>query len=198
MEIIPDREFLKDFAARWPKVVSAMAAGLVDGMRKFERDRIIKSQLSGRNGNYGLNRFTGTAANAWVVKKYNSGIDFVAVLGLHDRAWYLKAHQHYNFSGEVKPKNKKFLTIPVARVARGRSAADFPEMRIMKTKAGKLLLVRDLEKGRKGQGKIEIMFALKNRVFIPKRLYITEEFQTFGRQFIQAAIDTRMRGALSA
>lgn len=172
------------------RLIAAMQRGLVEGLRKFESERIVRAQLTGRkSANYGLNRHTGGAAvQHWTLKKYLTGLDFTAILQMPKNAWYLKIHQHYNFDGTIKPKNKKYLTVPISKRAQGRSAADFPEMFLIRSKAGTPLLVR-----KKSKNKLELMYALKKRVHIPKRLYITEEFRTYGRRFMHDRINARAR-----
>jgi len=151
-------KLLAQLGSRAHKITDAMEKGLVQGMHAFEGQRIVKEQLSGRKSpTYGLNVKTGNARMSWVVKTFGSGINFIATLGLLQKAWYLKVHQHHEFSGWIYPKERKFLHF----------------------------------KGDKG-------WAMVKKVFIPKRLYITEEFKTYGHQMIVDAINRNIKEALKA
>ena len=186
--------------AAWKKrpasMITAMEQGLQAGLRQFERQRMIKEQLSGRKSDsYGLNVGTGNARNALNVKMYRMGTDSVGVITVGGRAWYLKVHQHYNFDGYIKPRNATLLAIPVHPAAKGRRPADFNGQLVFVKRAGRPpLLVRVLDKGtRTSKASMQIMFALKPRVYIPKRLYFFEEFQTLGREMIKRNILERLR-----
>lgn len=184
-------------------LINAMEKGLQSGLRQFEDQRMIKEQMSGRKGNYyGLNVGTGNARNSTNVKMYQQGMDTVGVITIAERAWYLKVHQHFKFSGYIKPKNATLLAIPVNPAAKGRRPADFAgELAFIKRPGKPPLLVRQVRRGGKAKvaGKVrpivreDIMFALKPRVYVPKRLYFFEEFATYGREMIKANILERLR-----
>jgi len=81
----------------------------------------------------------------------------------------LRAHEE---GATIRPKNRKFLTIPLgpaktgAGVARG-PARSFPDTFFLRF-GGKLFLMRQKTKGR-GKGSLEALFVLVTRVKLPKR-----------------------------
>jgi hypothetical protein len=196
---------IADVIVAWKKkpaaLITAMENGLRAGLRQFEGQRMIKEQMSGRKGNnYGLNVGTGNARNATNVKMYQQGMDTVGVITIAERAWYLKVHQHFNFSGYIKPKNATLLAIPVNPAAKGRRPADF-DLVFIKRPGKTPILIRQIRRGgsAKTAGAVrpivreDIMFVLKPRVYVPKRLYFFEEFSTYGREMIKANILERLR-----
>jgi hypothetical protein len=191
--------------AAWRKkpeaIITAMEIGLRTGLRQFEGQRMIKEQMSGRKGNdYGLNVFTGNARNATNVRIYRQSSDIVGVITVADRAWYLKVHQHFKFGGYIRPKNATLLAIPVNPAARGRRPADF-NLVFIKRPGKTPILIRQVRRG--GSSKVagavrpivreDIMFVLKPRVYVPKRLYFFEEFGTYGKNMIKFNILERLR-----
>jgi len=177
----------------------AMHDGLRDGLRAFEGQRLIREQLSGRKSNYyGLNRQTGAAANSLNVRMFREGLDTVGVITTSPQGRYLKAHQHYNFEGYIRPRNATLLAIPVHPAARGRwPSKDFAGQLFMVKKPGGLPVLARVKYGKKS-AKLEIMYALKPNVYIPKRLYFFEEFKTFGRDMIKTNIMERIKEAMRA
>lgn len=77
------------------------------------------------------------------------------------------------FGVTIKPRNGKYLTIP-AKIARGKKARDFNDLRFVKTKNGGLL-VRDTVK-RGGAVASVIYFYLVKEVVIPERSFIRAGF----------------------
>lgn len=180
-------------------LLNAMEKGLQDGMRLFEGQRIIKAQLSGRRGNdYGLKRGTGNAANAINLKMYREGLDRVGVITVGERAWYLKVHQHYNFNGYIKPKNATLLAIPVNPAARGKRPREMDLVFIKSPGKNPILVSKDGFKKNGGIKKGGVMFVLKPQVYIPKRLYFYEEFNTIGKNMIKTKILERLEAANNA
>jgi len=183
----------------------ALEDGLRDGLYAFERQNIVKGMLSGRkSANYGLNTFTGNARNSWTVSIDRRGIDTVGRISSAPRAWYLKVHQHYNFAGYIRPRNAQLLAIPVHPAARGRSTKDF-DLIFIKPAGKPPLLIRQVRRGGAAQtaGKErrvlreDIMFVLRPRVYVPKRLYLYEEFGIQGRNLIRVNILERLKDAAS-
>jgi hypothetical protein len=203
---------IAEIVTNWKKkpveMVRAMEKGLDDGMRLFEGQRIIRGQLSGRkNASYGLNSGTGNARNSINVKTDHRGLETVSKITVASRAWYLKVHQHYNFNGYIKPRNAMLLAIPIHPAARGKSPKDFAGGLIFIKPPGKTpILIREVRRG--GSVKVagksrsvireDIMFILKPRVYIPKRLYFYEEFNTIGQEMIKRNIMERLREAANA
>lgn len=64
--------------------------------------------------------------------------------------------------GTIKPRNRKYLTVPLPGI-KG-VAANFPDSFILKSKTGKLLIVE-----RDGKGGLRPLFALKTQVQLPAR-----------------------------
>jgi hypothetical protein len=91
------------------KINTAISSGLQQGLRQYE-DYITTRMLSGRPG---LKRRSGMAANSLNVKTRIEKGYFYGNLTVEKRAWYLKVHQHFNFSGHIYPKTKKFLVFKV-------------------------------------------------------------------------------------
>lgn len=81
----------------------------------------------------------------------------------------------------IKPTNAKMLAIPLAAaktaagVARVKSPRDIPDLHLIKSKAGNLLLAKTIGKGKgKGKGKgrqIIPFYVLKNMVEVPARVH---------------------------
>jgi len=182
------------------KLERALEKGFERGLREFESKRVIQAQLTGRRGNdYGLNSQTGHARISTNTKVYREGLDKVGVITFGSSAWYLKVHQHYNFSGYIRPKNGMYLTIPVNPAARGKRARDMDLVFIKLAGKYPILVKRDalgMEGKSKKIPKSAIMFILKEQVYIPKRLYLYEEFATYGESMIKNRILQELRLAV--
>jgi hypothetical protein len=111
------------------------------------------------------------------------GMDVEGSISVGRSAWYLKVHQHYKFNGYIRPRNAMYLTIPISRAAVGKRARDFSGLFLIKMPGRDPLLAR--KKRMKG---IELMYALKKQVYIPKRLYFYEEIKTTGVKTIKRHI----------
>jgi hypothetical protein len=191
---------------RKPAVLEkALEDGLRDGLMVFEGQNIVKGMLSGRkSAYYGLNTLTGNARNSWTVSIDRRGIDTVGRISSAPRAWYLKVHQHFNFEGYIRPRNAQLLAIPVHPAARGKSPRDF-DLVFIKPAGRPPLLIRQVRRGGAAreagkERKIireDIMFVLRPRVYVPKRLYLYEEFATHGRNIIRVNILERLKDAAS-
>jgi hypothetical protein len=66
----------------------------------------------------------------------------------------------------IRPVRAKFLTIPIAKEARGKRAADFPEAFFVRSGAGNLILAKTAQKGRGSKRHAELvpLFVLKKSV----------------------------------
>lgn len=203
---------INEIIASWKKkpvaMIKAMERGLYLGLRQFEGQRIIRGQLSGRkSANYGLNRQSGNAANATDVRMVREGLDSVGYISVADRAWYLKVHQHYKFDGYIRPKNATSLAVPVSPQAKGKRPADFGGTLVFIKRPGKApLLIKEVRKGgsSKTAGKVrpiireDIMFVLKPHIYVPKRLYLYEEFKTYGKEMIRKNIINQLESTSNA
>jgi len=183
------------------KLERALEKGFERGIREFESKRVVHAQLTGRRGNdYGLNSQTGNARFSTNTKVYREGLEKVGVITFGSSAWYLKVHQHFNFDGYIRPKNGMYLTIPVNPAARGKRARDMDLVFIKLAGRTPILVKRDIfgesGKGPKRIPKSAIMFVLKEQVFIPKRLYLYEEFSTYGNSMIKNRILQELRLAV--
>ncbi len=76
---------------------------------------------------------------------------------------YARIHQE---GGIIKPKNGRYLTIPLSAGARGKSAKEFDGLFSLRLDTG-LYLVKN-----KGKNEIEFMYQLVKSVTIPKRPYM--------------------------
>lgn len=184
---------LKAWGSKSKRMASAVRLGLRDGLRDYE-SHIIKQQLSGRrSATYGLNRRSGNSANSWSVKIYREGLDSVGILRSNATAWYLKLHQHYRFNGYARTGGT--FAIPIHPGAKNKWPRDFGKngLKFIKRPGKPPLLVRITDKGTKtSKAKFDIMYVLKKQIYIPKRLYIYEEFETIGKGMIRRQIINQM------
>lgn len=198
---------MADIIAAWKRKPAAFEKavedGLRDGLTVFQNQNIIKGMLSGRKSDsYGLNTGTGNARNSWTVSIDRRGMDTVGRISSAQRAWYLKVHQHYNFTGYIRPRNAQLLAIPVNPAAKGRRPSDF-NLVFIKPAGKPPLLIRQVRRGGTAsvagkERKIireDIMFVLRPRVYVPKRLYLYEEFDTHGKNLIRVNILERLKDA---
>lgn len=94
------------------KIQSAISTGVQQGLRQYE-DYVVSRMLSGRRGASGLRRRSGIAANSLNIKVRRKKNMTIGNLTVHKRAWYLKVHEHFRFSGHIYPKRKKFLVFKI-------------------------------------------------------------------------------------
>lgn len=73
--------------------------------------------------------------------------------------------------GWVTAKNAKFLAIPLKKELKGRSPRDLPNLSVLRSKAGSLLL------GTWRGEEFEPMFALKKRVYVPAHPYARPAYE---------------------
>lgn len=98
------------------------------------------------------------------LKKYNIE---VGIFGSDDSFYAMIANVH-EFGITIYPKNVKYLTVPVSPKAKGKRAADFPN--IFRPKGKKVLAIP------KGDNGYEVLFALKDSVKIPERSFLRSTF----------------------
>lgn len=210
--MIDMRSNISDVIDNWKKkpalISSALRRGLKNGLDEFMKQRMMHEQLRGRRGaNYGLNVRSGTALSSLSVRMFREGLDSVGVIGVADRAWYLKLHQHYKFDGYARVHNGTTFCVPVHPAAHGHRPSDFDNLVLIKRPGKNPLLVRQVRKGG-GAAKVagaerqvqreDVMFVLTKKIYIPKRLYFTEEFQVQGRQLIMVNILESLKEAARA
>lgn len=97
-------------------LIDAMQLGLLKGMRQFE-GKMVKEQFSGRKSdNTGLNMRSGMAANSWYLRPSGSGKEYAVTLANTPNAWYVTVHQHHQFNGVIRAKNKPYLKFEIPGV----------------------------------------------------------------------------------
>jgi hypothetical protein len=98
------------------QLIEAMQLGLRKGVRLFE-GKMIKGQFSGRRGdNKGLNRRSGAAAGSWYLRESGKGSEYSVTLANGPQAWYIAVHQHHQFNGVIRAKNKPYLKFQIPGV----------------------------------------------------------------------------------
>lgn len=85
-----------------------------------------------------------------------------------ENAWLASIHE---YGCDIRPKNAKYLTVPVSPKARGKSAGDFNDLYFIEDKDGDKFLARD-----KGKNEIEILYWLTDHVKIPERSFLRTGF----------------------
>lgn len=108
---------------------------------------------------------TGELARSIGGKTYAIGSKVYSVVGSGVTGKRVKYARIQEKGGTVKPRTKKWLTIPIGGT-QGR-AANFPNSFFIKSKAGNILLVE--RRGKKG---LRPLFVLKKSVDIPARYYL--------------------------
>jgi len=149
--------------------------GMIKGMREFETD-IITKQMSGRQGNSGLDVGTGALRRSWHITSFGERSSFTVRLGTSSK--YARIHQ---YGGIIKPKKSKYLAIPLRKEARGKSPREFDDLHIRKVR-GKDKFVLIKKRARKAH------YVLQRSVEMPKRLRILERFRTKGWQLIDRQV----------
>lgn len=87
---------------------------------------------------------------------------------IHDNdSFILMIARVHEYGVEIKPKNGRYLTIPLNKRAREHSPRDFDDLFTLKADTGELYLVRN-----KGKDELEFMYWLAKSVKIPERSYI--------------------------
>lgn len=89
----------------------------------------------------------------------------------------------HEFGGKIKAKNAGALTIPLTKEARLKTAGDFPDLFILKTKKN-TFLARNKE-----DGQIEFVYLLKKSVTIPARPYLRPALYNNKKQVMRILAD---------
>jgi hypothetical protein len=76
------------------------------------RAYIEKTYLNGRPG---LKVDTGILHRSYSVQYYGEGLNSGVKIGFSNRAWYAKVHEHYDFGGDIYPKNAEYLTFKIGK-----------------------------------------------------------------------------------
>lgn len=75
------------------------------------------------------------------------------------------------FGADIKPKNGRFLTIPLNKKAKAASPKDFDDLFVLRADSGELFLVKE-----KGKSDLEFYYWLAREVKIPERSFIRGGF----------------------
>ncbi|MED4140857.1 hypothetical protein P4652_21785 [Priestia megaterium] len=97
------------------------------------------------------------------LQKLNKTVIKAGVFGDDDAEMVMIARVH-EYGITISPKKAKMLTIPISPKAKGKRAADFPNL--FRPKGTNLLAIP------KGDGEFEPLFVLKTSVTIPERSFI--------------------------
>jgi hypothetical protein len=77
----------------------------------------------------------------------------------------------HEFGANIKPRNGRFLTIPVNKKAKGKNPRDFADLFVLKADSGELFLAKE-----KGKSELEFYYWLARSVVIPERSFIRSGF----------------------
>jgi len=109
------------------------------------------------------------------------------------------AHAH-EYGATIKPKNGKYLAIPLTKEAEAAgSPRVFNNLRFVNTKGGNLLMVRDKKKGM-GKTKSEAMFLLVKSVTLPERSFIRASFDSSQKELsdiVAKALEKVLKGTIT-
>lgn len=106
----------------------------------------------------------------------------IGIFGKDDSFVLMKANVN-EFGCTIESKNGKRLAIPLNKKARGKSPREFKDLFPLRTKEGKLYLVRN-----KGKTEIEFMYWLATKVVIPERSFIRGGFDANADKFSNKAV----------
>lgn len=152
-------------------------------MRRIGNEFVATFTKGSLTGRPGVRRRTGTLARSVFVgvtgkvDEGNRSAALVITIG-GGASKYAPIHE---FGGTITARKSKFLAIPLpaARTASGvsryASPRDVPGLKLIKSRAGNLLLVKE-RRGRGGATQIEPWYVLKRSIQIPPRL---DFFRTF-------------------
>jgi hypothetical protein len=135
---------------------------------------IVKGKLAVFSSKQILHARTGTLARLWSEAKPERRAE--GEYALINRAPYARIHEE---GGEIVPKKAKMLAIPlpgpattargVARYPSARAAFEAEKLFVLKSKNGNLLLAK-----RVGRDRLELWYALKDKVTLTARQYATQ------------------------
>lgn len=77
----------------------------------------------------------------------------------------------HEFGANIKPKNGRFLTIPVNKKAKGKNPRDITDLFVIRADSGELFLAKE-----KGKSELEFYYWLARSVVIPERSFIRSGF----------------------
>jgi hypothetical protein len=88
-----------------------------------------------------------------------------------EHQWLAAIHE---YGADITPKNSQYLTVPISPKAKGKRAADFPDLFFVQANSGEKFLARD-----KTKGEIELLFWLTKSVHIPERSFLRSGYDTY-------------------
>lgn len=141
-----------------------------------------------------LSRRSGTAVASILSSVKVTGSDLNTIRGLIGGVGYLKTHE---FGAVIRPKNGKYLTIPLpaALNANGtpkfQSARQWPNTFVLKSKKGNLLIVQRVGKD------IVPLYLLTDRVVIPARLGMGDALRAGVDYFVDEVMAEFVRSFVS-
>lgn len=151
------------------ELLQLLSTNMLTAVQSRFRRRVApdgKSWQASRNGGETL-RDTGALLNSLHTFTTND------TAGVATNLKYAKIH---NFGGTIKAKNAKYLTIPIAPMAKGKRAREFPDTFIYTNKekdaAYIAQTVQTKRKRKGGLSGIRLLYALKKEVTMPKREYM--------------------------
>lgn len=97
------------------------------------------------------------------LKRSNVDVGVLAPAG----STMLKIANAHEYGATITPKNSEYLTIPLSRKYKDKSARSISGLFVIKSKNGNLFLVK-----KKGRDKLEFCYILKKKVEIPERSFI--------------------------
>jgi hypothetical protein len=138
------------------RITNSMVRGLNNGMREFEAYE-IKREMSGRPG---LKRQTRNLSQSWRVNLEGKGLDTVAYLRNRPDAWYAIVHEKGGTF--VIPMHSRAIT-------KGFTSSEWTGKKIKKRKF----------RLQTGQTQVRA-----HTMYMPKRLNMYENFDSFGKNMI--------------
>lgn len=181
------RNFVDAFAHRTEEFLRGMQRGMLQGAKDFEKME-VQAEMTGRPG---LKRPTGNLARSFKAYEYGSGSMYTVGVGFTPNAWYWKVHGHYGgFEGTIRPKTKRFLAVPLNSSAAkrwprawGKDEGLYRRGHALGVNVGK-------------RGKFKPMYALKESVYIPKRLHVLEYWKHLAPEMLAKRMHEYARRAL--
>lgn len=172
---------------RWAARLNKAAGGELRRvlMRELVTVALDAEGRAKENATTSMNVRTGTLrrAIAGTVEAKTDGMQLVLSAGGRTGGKDLRYAKIHEYGGTIRPREKKWLTIPVgaaktkAGVARG-SARMFPDLRLQPSANApqqKAYLVRDVGRGK--SARTEILFVLVRRVQMPGKRYLARAWE---------------------
>ena len=105
-----------------------------------------------------------------------------------EHQWLAAIHE---YGCNITPKNAQYLTVPISPKAKGKRAADFPDLFFVQAKSGEKFLALP-----KGENDMELIFWLTKSVKIPERSFLRNGYDTNIEEVMKKA-DIAMKQVLA-